>query len=453
MSRQNVRLGSGAGFAGDRIEPAAELAQHGDLDYLVFECLAERTIALAQRAKLKDPSLGYNPLLAARMQAVLPACAERGTRIITNMGAANPLSAARCVKTLARESGLDRCKVAAVVGDEVSHLIERDPYSVRDAACSGDELRERLVSANAYLGAEPIVKALEAGADVVVTGRTADPSLFLAPLMYEFGWLADDWQHLGRGTLIGHLLECAGQISGGYFADPGYKDVADLARLGFPFADVAPDGAAVISKVAGSGGIITAATCKEQLLYEIHDPSAYLTPDVTADFSGVEFTELGRDRVRVWGARGRPRPGPLKASVAYRDGYIGEGQISYAGTGAVNRARLALDIVAERLALVGARVHDVRYDLIGMNSLHGGKISRTGIEPYEVRARVAGRALSEAEAAKLGNEVEALYTNGPAGGGGATQSVRPVLAIGSAMVPRDAVNWSIEPAGAANEAC
>lgn len=306
--QRKVRIGAGAGYSGDRIEPAAELAERGELDYLIFECLAERTIAIGQQARLADPTKGYDPLLAERMHAVLKTCADKGVRIITNMGAANPAAAAQRVREIARTLGLAHLKVAAVTGDDVLQAVQEGDFRIEDNGQPVSSLGERLISANAYLGVAPILEALQAGADVIITGRVADPALVLAPLVHEFGWAADDWDKLGQGTLVGHLLECAGQITGGYFADPGKKDVAGLARLGFPIGEVSADGSAVITKVAGSGGQVTAQTCKEQLLYEIHDPSAYYTPDVVADFSQVQITEIGPDRVAVSGGRGRARP-------------------------------------------------------------------------------------------------------------------------------------------------
>ncbi|MCI8212486.1 ABC transporter substrate-binding protein [Pseudomonas sp. S25] len=440
---KTLRIGSGAGYSGDRIEPAVELAEHGDLDYLVFECLAERTIALAQQARLADPETGYDPLLSERMRRVLPFVgggSARRLRVITNMGAANPLAAAREVRQIAAELGLHGLKVAAVTGDDVLSALQADPHQLLDNGATLGSLGERLISANAYMGAEGIVEALQAGADVVITGRVADPSLFLAPQLFEFGWAADDWPLLGRGTVIGHLLECAGQISGGYFADPGYKDVPDLARLGFPLAEVDASGSAVISKVAGSGGRIDTATCTEQLIYEVHDPTAYLTPDVCADFSAVAFEVAGLDRVRVSGAGGRARPETLKVSVGFLDGWIGEGQISYGGPGALARARLARDVVLERLKLTGVSYDDIRAELMGVDSLHGGELgSRTAAEPWEVRLRVAARCTDKAQAVRVGNEVETLYTNGPYGGGGATKGLRQVVAVASLFVPRSAV--------------
>ncbi|MFM0033476.1 DUF1446 domain-containing protein [Paraburkholderia strydomiana] len=442
---RRVRIGAGAGYSGDRIEPAVELAESGKLDYLVFECLAERTIALAQQSRRKDPELGYDPLLEARMRAVLPIAARNGVRIISNMGAANPRAAARKTAQIARELGLDGLKIAAVTGDDVLDVVQRGHFNFEESGQSVTSFNDRIVSANAYLGAAPLVAALAAGADIVLTGRVADPSLFTAPLIHEFGWKMDDWNTLGQATVVGHLLECAGQVTGGYFADPGFKDVPNLARLGFPIGEVSEDGSVIITKVAQAGGRVTEATCKEQLIYEIHDPARYLQPDVVADFTGVRVSEEAPDRVRVTGGRGTPCTDTLKVSVAYTDGYIGEGQISYGGPGAVERGRLALDIVRERLQLTGAQTSELRFDLIGVNALHGESAGTAGgTQPYEVRARVTGRAASAEEAQRIGNEVETLYTNGPAGGGGVTRSTREVLAVQSVLLPRVDVDPAFE---------
>jgi hypothetical protein len=434
---RTIRIGSGAGYSGDRIEPAVELAEKGDIQYLVFECLGERTVALAQQARMKDPESGYDPLLEDRMRAVLPVCAAKGIKIVTNMGAANPLAAARKTAEIAGSLGLASLKIAAVIGDDVLDACRERDLPIMEFDGTIKQLGNRLLSANAYLGAEPIAEALSGGADVVITGRASDPALFLAPMIHAFGWAMDDWDLLGRGTVAGHLLECAGQITGGYFADPGYKDIPDLARLGFPIGEVGEDGSLVITKVEGSGGAVTARTCKEQLLYEVHDPTRYLQPDVTADFSQVKVEEIGNDRVRVSGGRGSQRTGSLKVSVGYLDGYIGEGQISYAGAGALARGRLALEIVRERLKLTGVAASELRFELIGVDSLHGPQVSAHASEPYEVRVRVAGRTENLREAVRIGNEVETLYTNGPAAGGGAFKSARDVVAVASVLLPRE----------------
>jgi hypothetical protein len=438
-----VRIGCGAGFAGDRIEPGIELATKGELDYLVFECLAERTIALAQQAKARDPQLGYDPMLIARMEAILPVCRERGTTIITNMGAANPSEAAAVVRRTAQRLGLEGLSIAAVIGDDVRDAVVAGDFEIRETGEPVRSLADRLVSANAYIGAEPIARALEQDADVVITGRAADPSLFVAPLAYEHGWSLDDCHQVGRATLVGHLLECGGQITGGYFADPGLKDVPALDNLGFPLAEVPARGPVVITKVPGTGGLVTPATCKEQLLYEIHDPSAYMTPDTIADFSHVRIESAGLDRVEVDGATGGARPDLLKVSLAYQDGFIGEGQISYAGAGAEERARLAAEVVVRRLTRTGIHTSEVRCDLIGVNALHGSRLSSTGRQPYEVRLRVAARTNTLSAAQAVGNEVETLYTNGPAGGGGAARTTREVLALASTFIRRELVRCRV----------
>jgi Acyclic terpene utilisation family protein AtuA len=436
---RTIRIGAGAGYSGDRIEPAVELAERGRLDYLVFECLAERTIALAQQARQTDPDAGFDALLAERFNAVLRPCVANKVAIITNMGAANPIGAARAAAGIARDLGICGLKIAAVSGDDVTQAMRGRDLPLIETRGRIADIADRMVSANAYLGAEPIVAALAGGADVVITGRVSDPALFLAPLVHEFQWPWDDWDRLGKGTVVGHLLECAGQITGGYFADPGYKDVPDLARLGFPLAEVGEDGAAVIGKLPGTGGTVSVKTCKEQLLYELHDPARYYQPDVVADFSKVQFGEVDPDRVAVSGGTGRPRPDTLKVTIGYCDGYVGEGQFSYAGAGALARARLALEIVAERLRLTGVATTELRLEIIGVDSVHRGALAGSGPEPQEARIRVIGRTATLKDAVRIGNEVETLWLNGPAGGGGAWKSARQVIAAVSTLIPRSEV--------------
>lgn len=437
-----VRLGAGAGFARDRIEPAVDLAKRGDLDYLIFECLAERTLALAQQQKEKFPNLGYDPMFEARMRAVLPIQREKGFKIVTNMGAVNPAAAGHLALQIAEELGISGLKVAIVEGDDVLREIRASNLTFLESGEPVAGASRDLISANAYLGAGGIGEALASQADVVICGRVADPALFMGPLVHEFGWSMTDWGKMGVGTLVGHMLECAGQVSGGYFADPGYKEVAGLHNLGFPIGEVSELGELVISKLSGTGGCITAATCKEQLIYEIHNPREYFQPDVIADFSEVRIEEIGRDRVRLFGAKGAPRPATLKVSVAYRDGHVGEGQISYGGSGAIARARLAADIVSNRLKLAGIMIDELKMDFIGADSLHGSLGCPT-VEPYEVRLRVAARVATKALAEAVVREVESLYTNGPAAGGGVTHSIREVIAVQSVLIPREQVRASV----------
>ena len=433
---KTLRIGAGAGFAGDRIDPAVDLARRGRLHYLVFECLAERTIALAQLARHSGRGSGFDPMLPERMQAVLPHCAANRTRIVSNMGAANPRAAAAETAAIARRLGLAGLRIAWIEGDDVLDRLPPDlvPTLALDP-------RERLLSANAYLGIEPLLECLRQQPHVILTGRVADPSLFLAPMVHEFGWPLDDWNLLGQGTAIGHLLECAGQLTGGYFADPGFKDIPDLAHLGFPLAEIEPSGEAVLTKLEGTGGALTLDTCKEQILYEVHDPSRYLTPDVAADFSGIRFTPLAPNRIRLSGARGVQRPPSLKVSVGLHTGFVAEGQISYAGPGALARAALARDILASRLRWIPAA--NLQIDFIGLSSLHGEALSAPASEPWEVRLRAAARLFDESEARRLTHEVESLYVNGPAGGGGVATSIRENIAIEPAFLPRASVTPTI----------
>ena len=434
--RESLRIGAGAGFSGDRLEPAAVLAERGGIRYLVLECLGERTVALAQLRKRKDPSRGYDPLLERRIELLLPLLKRNGVRLVTNMGAANPFAAADAIIAIAKKQKTP-IRVAIVTGDDVLSKIEPEELTLE----SRTRIAEygALVSANAYLGAAALLPALQSGADIVITGRVADPSLFLAPMVHEYGWQPDDVDRLARGTSIGHLLECAGQLCGGYYAEPGRKDVPDMAHLGFPYADVDADGNAVLGKVEGTGGAITLATAKEQLLYEVIDPFGYVTPDVVADFSTVMLRETGPNRVEVRGATGKARPQKLKVSVGYLAGYVGEGEISYGGANALARARLAGDIVRERL---GKAFPDLRVDLIGSTSLHGRSFD-TAEAPYEIRLRVAARAPTPERAMLVGEEVEALYTNGPAGGGGTRKYVQEQIGIVSTLIEREQVSTQV----------
>ncbi len=304
MAAKSVRIGSGAGFAGDRWEPAVELVERGGLDYIAFECLAERTIARETLALCRGQGSGYNPQLEDRMRAVLPVAAAQGVRVLSNMGAADPLAAGRKTAEIAAALGLADRRCAVLLGDDVQETVATRPdLPLMETGAPLESILPRMASANAYLGADAVAAALDTGAPVVVTGRVADPSLFVGPIVHVLGWGYDDYARLARATAVGHLLECAGQVTGGYFADPGIKDVAGLARLGFPFADVTDGGEVTIGKCDGSGGRIDAATCTEQLLYEVDDPAAYVTPDCVLDMTGIAFDETGPDRVAVSGAR------------------------------------------------------------------------------------------------------------------------------------------------------
>jgi hypothetical protein len=440
-----LRIGCGAGFSSDRLGPAVDLARDGDLDWLMFETIGERTMAFGHRDRHADPAKGYNPQLAARLRGVLGHCVARGkngyraTRIITNMGVANVAAAAEVAVKIARELGLTGLRIAAVEGDDVTALMTPDTrlFDYGDRTCH--EVGRPLVGANVYLGIDALLPAIAADADIIIAGRVADPSLVLAPLVHHYGWDRADWPLLGRGTLVGHLLECGMQITGGYFADPGFKDVPRPADCGFPIAEVAPDGTATITKLTSAGGLVSVQTVKEQLLYEVHDPSRYLTPDVTADFTGVTLSRTGPDRVRIAGASGSQRPDTLKVTVGFDGGLLGEAGISYAGRNASARAMLARDILDARLRQLTPPRDGMRLDLIGLNSLHSTAGIRPTTEPQDVRVRVAMRCTNRETIETMLWEVESLLCCGPAGGGGYRGQISPSVITHSALIARETV--------------
>ena len=442
-------VGCATGFSGDRTDGAPPvvrtLAARGG-GTLIFETLAERTLALAQLARNQDPEAGYEPLLDDLVGPVLGDCLRHGIDIVSNFGAANPPAAARRIAAIAAEQGLPAPRIAVIHGDALDSPEQRALLRERLGA---EFDRLDIVSANAYLGGQEIAQALRAGAQVVVAGRVADPSLTVGPVLAHYGWRADDWPRLGRATMAGHLLECGTQVSGGYFAVPGLKDVPGLHETGFPIAEIDADGGCVIGKAEDTGGRVDARTVKEQLLYEVHDPARYLTPDVVADLSQAGVTELGGDRVAVHGITGHARPQELKVNVCYRGGWLAEAEISYAGVQAEARARLAGEIVARRIGSAMA----LRIDLIGAMSIlaDDGGAMLAGVPDrhgQDVRLRVAARHDDRATAERVLREVTALYCCGPAGGGGVRTSLRPRLATLSCTVPREiaAAGWTLQEA-------
>jgi hypothetical protein len=449
-------IGCAAGFSGDRTDAAgpvvdtliARLAAgpEGQRAFLIFETLAERTLALAQLRRRADPDAGYEPLLDDMLRPVLARCLAHGIRIVSNFGAANPRAAARHIARMARELGADAPRIAVVEGDDLSGPAHR---ALLNEALGEQMNGLRVVSANAYIGAEPIAAALDAGAQIVVCGRVADPSLTVGPAMSHFGWRADDWNRLGRATMAGHLLECGAQVCGGYFADPGYKNVPGLAQVGFPIAEIDSEGRCTIGKADATGGLVSEATVKEQLLYEVHDPAAYLTPDVVADIADAQVRAVpGEDRVALSGVRGHERPSRYKVNVCHEGGWLAEGEISYAGPRAEARARLAADVLKQRLTGLTLRV-----DLIGALSIFGDDAGRALAESADtglrdVRLRVAATHTERAQAERLAREVMALYTCGPAGGGGVRTALTPRLNTLSCLLPRDAIAVRFELLGA-----
>ena len=434
-------VGCAAGGSGDRVDAArpivAAMIESGKTGVLIFENLAERTLAFAQLAKRANPASGYEPLLDEELRPVIADCLRHGIAIVSNFGGANPRGAAAHILRLAEELGLPRPRVAVVEGDDVSD--ERGQALLRPLLAPEWAARA-FVSANVYQGAFEIAEALKGGAQIVVTGRVADPSLALGPAVAHFGWAWDDWDRLAGATMAGHLLECGAQVTGGYFADPGFKDVPDLADVGYPIAEIASDGSCVITKPPRTGGLVDVRNVKEQLLYEVHDPAAYVTPDVVADVTAADLTNVGSDRVRLTGVRGHPRPPTLKALAYVAGGWLGEAEISYAGPNAEARARLAMDIVRKRM---GPGI-EVRFDLIGRCSILGddagrtlSTFSETAVEDIRLRAAARHDRLEEIE--RLLREVYSLWLCGPAGGGGVRVAKRQRLSSVSCFVPRESV--------------
>lgn len=443
-----LRIGAGAAWWGDRIEPAALNAEHGRLDYLCFETMAEATVSAAQVRARRDPSFpGYDTYLDDRMRAVLPACMRQGTRIISNQGWINPQGAARRIVELLRELGITGVKVAAVGGSLITDRVLSLAPTILETGAPTQSIAHSLISAEAYLGAAPIVDALAEGAQIVVTGRVADPSLFLAPMVHEFGWDLLDHERVGAGSAIGHLMECGAQVTGGYFADPGLKDVPEPWNLAFPIAEVDAEGGVTLSKVEGTGGMISLQTVKEQMLYEVHDPANYITPDVVVDFTQARIEQLAPDRVRVTGLTGKPRTPTLKVSMGCTEGFIGEDMFFYAGPGALRRAQLAKRVLEERLRIVKLDAEEVRIDFLGLNAVHGAATPANAPEPYEVAVRVAARTRSREEAVKVGREVDGMAVSGIAHTGKRVphqERTREVIGVWSSLVPREQVTAHID---------
>jgi hypothetical protein len=446
---KKVRIGAAQGFYGDTLEPAIETAKRGEIQYLCFDCLAELTLAILAKDRARDPDTGYTKDVPSAMRALLPLAREKGFKILTNGGGINPLGAWREVIRVARELGLEDLKVAVVTGDDIlprlAELKEKG-VSLQDLETgrSFDSLKAPLMFANVYLGAWPIVEALRQGADVVITGRTTDTAQFLAPLIFEFGWGEEDWDRLAQGILMGHLMECSGQSTGGNFSG-NWWEIGDLDRIGFPVAEVESDGTFVLTKTEGTGGLVCVDTVKEQMLYEIHDPAAYVTPDVIADFTTVTLKDVGPNRVLVKGAKGKPRPDVLKAVMGYEDGYMGQVMIGYAWPDAMKKARAAERIIRSIMARRGWEYEEIHTSFVGYNSLHGPTVQGREEELNEVYLRMAVRAKTRADASKFFRLFPPLALNGPPGLGGLTGvETRQLVGMWSSLIPRELIENSVE---------
>lgn len=445
----SIRLGSGSAYWGDMLEPAIKLAEQGELDYLCFDHLAELTLAILQRQKAKNPDAGFIADIAPWTEAILPAARRNGTKMITNAGGANPAAAAGQVVEIARGHGMAGMKVGIVTGDDVldTMLAMADDGHVFTNMDTGEadfaEIRDKIVAANAYIGADGMVEALAAGAEVVVAGRVSDNALYVAPMMHEFGWTYEQPELIGAAVTVGHLLECGALVTGSlsnFWAEAG-----PIWDIGFPFADVDAAGRAVFSKLPGTGGLVTEMTLKEQLVYEIGDPASYIMPDGIADFTRPTFRQLGEDAVEATGMTGRGRPETLKVCVGYQDGWIGEGVAMLSWPDARAKAEKAVEIVRERLKLLGIVPEDIAFEFLGINTLHGPTAPAPATEPNEVGLRVAARCRTRAEADAVRREVMHLWTLGGVGSAIlAPGRPRPVIGLWPTLIPREAADVQVD---------
>lgn len=435
---RTVRLGGGQGFYGDGHGPVDDLLAAG-VDYLLCEALAELTLAILAKDRLRDETLGYTRDLPLYVAQAAPYLLDGRTKLITNAGGINPVTAGRAVAQFAREAGVGGLRIATVVGDDVRPR----------AAELG--LPDDALFANAYLGAGPIVEALAAGADIVITGRVADASLFLAPLVHEHGWAWDDWDRLAAGVTAGHLLECSGQVTGGNYSG-AWWDNPDPLRIGFPIGEVDEDGAFTVTKPEGTGGMVTFDTVREQLLYEVHDPSRYLNPDATADFTAVTLDDLGDDRVRVSGARGGPPPETYKGLVCTPAGWAGEARFAYPWPDAEAKARAAVSFVRRRAEAAGLAIEEWHEEYFGVNAYGGDTVDLSdrasgGHEPPEVIGRLAWRAADRDVAAAVGRDAGVLGLSGPPTitGTGRARDGKPtqLLAVDPFAVDRGSVDAGV----------
>ncbi|MBP1656820.1 MAG: hypothetical protein H6Q31_1421 [Bacteroidetes bacterium] len=450
--RPSIRIASGQGFWGDLLNAPVDQVRKGPIDYLVMDYLAEVTMSILQKQKLKDPALGYARDLVPLIAEILPDIVSRGIRVITNGGGVNPVACRDALFDVARQKGIHGLKIGVVRGDDI--LLNVDELMASGATLANMEteaplssIRNRLISANVYFGAAPIVEALQQGAHIVITGRTTDTGLTLAPMIHEFGWSMNDWDRLASGTIAGHILECGAQASGGNFlAD--WKSVPDLAHVGFPIAEAFPDGTFVITKHHGTGGLVSEATVKEQLLYELGDPTSYITPDCVADFTTIRLEGTSPDHVRVWGIKGSPATEFYKVSMAYHDGYTAVGTLTYAWPDAVTKARAADRILRIRLADLGLSYEEIRTELLGLDSCFGPRSVEIA-DPNEVVLRIGVRGQNRDAVERFGREIAPLVLTGPpsvTGFAGGRPKPSEVVAYWPALIRKSLVSPIVETA-------
>jgi Acyclic terpene utilisation family protein AtuA len=450
--KQVVRVAAGQGFWGDWLEAPRRQVEGGPVDYLMLDYLAEVTMSILQKQKERDPKMGYARDFIGAIESVLPAIVDRGVRVIANAGGVNPVACAQAVKELAATCGAaGKVRIGVVTGDDL--LPRLDDLIARGHALAnmdtGEPLttvRDRVLSANAYIGSTPIVEALSRGAHVVVTGRSTDTALTMAPLRFEFGWAPDDWNKMAAGIVAGHIIECGAQCSGGNCLID-WRDVPDLANVGYPIVNAHSDGTFEISKHPGTGGRISVATVTEQLVYEMGDPHAYITPDVVADFTTIQLESVGPDRVRVFGIAGGAPTDKLKVSIAYRAGFKAVGTLVYAWPDALEKAQAADRVLRERLDRLGLRFEKIMTEFVGVSATHGPLAGQPNAEVPEVQLRFGVRGDSKSAVERFTRELAPLVLNGPpsvTGFAGGRPKVEEIVAYWPALIDKTEVQTAVE---------
>ncbi|MCX7930489.1 MAG: DUF1446 domain-containing protein [Chlorobi bacterium] len=444
-----IRIASGQGFWGDLLTAPIVQVRRGPIDYLVMDYLAEVTMSILQKQKLRNPQWGYARDFVETIGEILPDIVAKKIRVVTNAGGVNPHAAAQALLEVARKRGIEQLRIGVVTGDDILPRIDdliAAGYPLRhmETGIPLASIRDQLLSANVYLGARAVVEALERGADIVVTGRVTDTGLTLAPMVYEFGWAWDDWNKLASGVVAGHINECGAQSTGGNFLG-NWQQLPNLAEIGFPIIEAYPDGTFIVTKHEGTGGAVTRETVAEQLLYEIGDPQMYITPDCIADFTTIQLHDKGNDSVAVFGIEGRPATDTYKVSASYADGYVAFGALTYSAPNALERARAADEILRRRLELLGLQYDEIRTEFIGYNACHG-PLARIHGEPPEVMLRIGVRSHDYVAVERFGKEVAPLILTGPpgvTGFSGGRPKPSEVVAYFPTLIPKDVVSVEV----------
>lgn len=450
--KEKIRIASGQGFWGDLIDAPYQQVTEGDIDYLVMDYLAEVTMSILQKQKNKNPKLGYAKDIPELMERILPICKEKNIKVITNGGGVNPESCAEAVIEVAKKLGIQNLKIAVVLGDNIKDNIDE----IITSGCelnnmeTGESIvnvKDKLLSANVYFGAFPIVQALQQGAEIVITGRTTDTGLTLAPMIYEFGWNEKDYDLLSAGTIAGHILECGGQASGGNFLGD-WQSINNLENIGFPIVEAFPNGEFIVTKHESLGGKVSVETVSEQLVYEIGDPKKYITPDCIADFTSINLEEIGENKVRVFGIKGYEATETFKVSCSYSDGYSAIGTLTYSWPQALTKAKAADKILRARLEKLKLNFEEIRTEFVGYNSCHGPLSTELEEDKInEIVFRIAVRSKDYNSVERFGKEIAPLILTGPpsvTGFAGGRPKPSEVIAYWPALMPKKLVTHSIK---------